>query len=220
MELLNEFKVNVPLEQSWSLLTDPIKIVPCLPGAVLDEIIENEYRGTVKVKVGPITATYKGSASFVKLDYDSGIAVIRAEGRQTKNQGNASATITLHFVEIDNSTEISVSTSLTITGKVASLGRGMIADVSKKLVTQFVDALEELIQSEGGILDSLLDSDQTTELAKDSKEASDDVVEKAPIDLISTVEASTVKRIATGIGATVFFLAYVFFRRHKARGAK
>src|SRR5687767_10432711 len=94
MELVNEFTVAVPVDHAWAVLTDVERIAPCLPGAQLQEIEGDEYRGIVKVKVGPITAQYKGKAIFVEQDKAAGRVVLRAEGRDTRGQGNANATIT------------------------------------------------------------------------------------------------------------------------------
>ena len=94
MELTNDFRVGVPVERAWAVLTDVELIAPCMPGAQLQEVEGDEYRGIVKVKVGPITAQYKGTARFVERDDDAHKAVLRAEGRDTRGQGNANATIT------------------------------------------------------------------------------------------------------------------------------
>jgi uncharacterized protein len=142
MELINEFHVNVPIERAWVILTDVELIAPCLPGAALEEIEGEEYRGGVKIKVGPITAQYKGKATFLEKDAVAHKAVLRAEGRDTKGQGNANATITAQLTEKDGGTAVKVTTDLTITGRVAQFGRGVLADVSSKLLGQFVDCLE------------------------------------------------------------------------------
>ncbi len=142
MELINEFHVHVPIERAWAILTDVELIAPCLPGAALEEIEGEEYRGGVKIKVGPITAQYKGKATFLEKDVVAHKAVLRAEGRDTKGQGNANATITAQLTETDGGTDVKVTTDLTITGRVAQFGRGVLADVSSKLLGQFVDCLE------------------------------------------------------------------------------
>jgi uncharacterized protein len=153
MELTNEFTVGVPVERAWSVLTDVELIAPCLPGAQLQEIEGDEYRGIVKVKVGPITAQYKGAARFLERDEAARRAVLRAEGRDTRGQGNASATITAQLRPDGDGTAVSVVTDLTITGRVAQFGRGVLADVSSKLLGQFVDCLETKLlatQASGG----------------------------------------------------------------------
>ena len=142
MELTNEFRVSVPVEDAWAVLTDVERIAPCLPGAQLQEVEGDEYRGIVKVKVGPITAQYKGKATFQTKDDTAHIAVLKAEGRDTRGQGNASALITATLTPDGDGTEVKVVTDLTITGKVAQFGRGVLVDVSGKLLTQFVECLE------------------------------------------------------------------------------
>jgi len=142
MELTNDFRVNAPVEEAWKVLTDVERIAPCMPGAQLQEVEGDEYRGIVKVKVGPITAQYKGTATFVEKDDAGHRAVLRADGRDTRGQGNASATITATLVDDGGGTKVSVVTDLTVTGKVAQFGRGVLADVSGKLINQFVQCLE------------------------------------------------------------------------------
>jgi carbon monoxide dehydrogenase subunit G len=142
MELTNEFRVGVPVERTWEVLTDVELIAPCMPGAQLQEIEGEEYRGVVKVKVGPITAQYKGAARFVEKDESGRRVVLRAEGRETRGQGNANATITATMVPDGDGTQVAVVTDLTVTGRVAQFGRGVLADVSSKLLGQFVDCLE------------------------------------------------------------------------------
>ena len=148
MELTNEFRVAVPVERAWEVLTDVELIAPCMPGAQLQEIEGDEYRGIVKIKVGPITAQYKGAARFLEKDEAAHKVVLRAEGRETRGQGNANATITATMTPDGDGTEVSVVTDLTITGRVAQFGRGVLADVSGKLLGQFVDCLESKLLSD------------------------------------------------------------------------
>ena len=145
MELTNEFRVDRPIDETWNVLTDVERIAPALPGAQLQEIEGDEYRGIVKVKVGPITAQYKGKATFVEKDDTNHKAVLKAEGRDTKGQGNASALITATLDPDGSGTKVKVHTDLTVTGKVAQFGRGIMADVSTKLLNQFVEQLETTI---------------------------------------------------------------------------
>jgi carbon monoxide dehydrogenase subunit G len=143
VELSNEFVVPVGVDEAWGLLTDVERIAPCMPGAELTEIEGDEYRGIVKVKVGPITAQYKGKATFVEKDDGAHKAVLRAEGRDTRGQGNANATITATLVPDGTGTRVTVVTDLAITGRAAQFGRGVMADVSTKLLGQFVSCLEK-----------------------------------------------------------------------------
>jgi len=149
VDLTNEFRVGVPVERAWEVLTDVERIAPCMPGAQLQEVEGDEYRGIVKVKVGPITAQYKGAARFVEQDEAGHRAVLRAEGRETRGQGNANATITAQLEPDGDGTKISVITDLTITGRVAQFGRGVLADVSTKLLGQFADCLETKLLAGG-----------------------------------------------------------------------
>ncbi|HLF40014.1 MAG TPA: SRPBCC family protein, partial [Acidimicrobiia bacterium] len=149
MELTNEFSVKVPIDEAWALLTDVERIAPCMPGAELQEIEGDSYKGIVKVKVGPITAQYKGKASFVEKDDAGHRAVLRAEGRDTRGQGNANAVITATLVPDGEGTKVSVVTDLTITGRAAQFGRGVMADVSSKLMGQFVSCLETKVLGGG-----------------------------------------------------------------------
>lgn len=146
MELVNDFTVNVPVGEAWATLTDVERIAPCLPGAQLQEIEGDTYRGIVKVKVGPILAQFKGQAQFVEKDDTNHKAVLKAEGRDTGGKGNASALITAQLTpQGAGTTSVQVTTDLTITGKVAQFGRGAMADISNKLLGQFVENLETMV---------------------------------------------------------------------------
>ena len=148
MDLNHEFTVPVPVENAWSILTDVERIAPCLPGAQLQEVEGDTYRGVVKVKVGPIQAQFKGQASFVERDDAAHRAVLKGEGRDTGGKGNAYALITAELTANGaDSTLVKVNTDLTITGKVAQFGRGAMADVSDKLLGQFVTNLNALISA-------------------------------------------------------------------------
>src|ERR1700759_2934431 len=104
MQLKNDFHVSVPIDAAWAVLTDLERIAPCMPGAELQEVEGDEYRGVVKVKVGPISAQYKGTARFVEKDDTQHRAVLLAEGRDTRGQGNASAPVTALAVPDDDGT--------------------------------------------------------------------------------------------------------------------
>lgn len=146
MELKSDFEVSVGVDRAWEVLTNPELIAPCLPGARLDEVEGDEFRGAVKVRVGPISAEYRGKATMVELNRDDLRIVIRAEGRDTRGAGNAAADITaLMEAASDSSTKVEVTIDLKISGKVAQFGRGVLGDVSAKLMGKFVDNLEEML---------------------------------------------------------------------------
>jgi carbon monoxide dehydrogenase subunit G len=146
MDLNHKFTVEVPVEDAWRILTDVERIAPCLPGAQLQEIEGDTYRGAVKVKVGPIQAQFKGQASFVERDDVAHKVVLKGEGRDIGGKGNASALITAELTSLtETSTSVTVNTDLSVTGKVAQFGRGAMADISDKLLAQFVVNLNEMI---------------------------------------------------------------------------
>ena len=185
MELNNEFEVSAPIEKVWEVINNVELIAPCLPGAQLEEVENDEYRGFVKVKVGPITAQYKGVAKFIEKDDSNHRVVIRGEGRDTRGAGNAAADITASLESIAEGTRVNVVTDLKITGKVAQFGRGVMADISKKLMGQFADNLSELVLAEGGNSQS------------DKSEDSSDQDSEA-IDLLSVAGSSIGKKLVPG----------------------
>ncbi len=150
MKIEDQFRVEVPVEEAWKVLLDVERIAPCMPGAQLQEIEGDEYRGVVKVKVGPITAQYKGAAKIVEADEAARRIVLKGEGRDTRGQGNASATVTVTLAADGTGTQVGVDTDLNVTGKVAQFGRGVMADVSAKLLAQFVASLEANVLSGDG----------------------------------------------------------------------
>jgi carbon monoxide dehydrogenase subunit G len=151
MDLNHTFTVNQPIAETWVVLTDLERIAPCLAGAELHEVHGDVFKGGVKIKVGPIVAQFKGEAQFVELDNVNFRAHLKASGRDIGGKGNASATITAQLTPITpTSTSVNVVTDLAITGKVAQFGRGALADISEKLIAQFADNLNALIDREGG----------------------------------------------------------------------
>ncbi|MEU1540327.1 SRPBCC family protein [Actinacidiphila glaucinigra] len=148
MDFTNEFRVSLPPDQAWALLTDVERIAPCMPGAQLTGRDGDTYNGLVKVKVGPVTVQYKGTAAFEEQDAGSRTAVLRARGRDARGQGNADARITARLVPEGDATMVTVETRLTITGKIAQFGKGMIEEVSRKLLGRFVEALERQLAEE------------------------------------------------------------------------
>ena len=149
-QLVNEFTVNRPIDEAWAVITDVERIATCLPGAELQEIEGDIYRGVVKVKLGSITPQFKGQASFIDRDDPGHRAVLKAEGRDTGGRGNAAAEITAQAESLSpTSTRCVVTTDLHITGRVAQFGRGILGDVSKKLMAQFASNLNTMLDDQG-----------------------------------------------------------------------
>ena len=171
-QLVNEFTVNRPIAEAWAVITDVERIAPCLPGAQLQEIEGDIYRGVVKIKLGSITPQFKGQATFVDRDDDAHRAVLKAEGRDTGGRGNAAAEITAEGESLSpTSTRVVVTTDLQITGKVAQFGRGIIGDVSKKLMAQFASNLNTMLDeqgTDGGAADASTAAPAATEVASES----------------------------------------------------
>lgn len=198
MDLHHEFTVNVPVDEAWRVLTDLERIAPCLPGAQLTEVEGETYRGQVKVKVGPILAQFKGQASFVSRDDAAHTATLKGEGRDTTGKGNASAMITAELTAADaTSTRCVVNTDLSISGKVAQFGRGALADVSDKLLAQFVENLNQLIASAPPATAAPTPAPQTNEVRLI------DSAEVAPLDLLGTAGAPILKRAIPVIVAAI-----------------
>jgi carbon monoxide dehydrogenase subunit G len=219
MELTNDFRVSVPVEQAWAVLTDVERIAPCMPGAELQEVEGDEFRGVVKVKVGPITASYKGKATFVERDNAAHKAVLRAEGRDSRGAGNANATITATLTPDGDGTSVSVLTDLTVTGKVAQFGRGVLADVSAKLLTQFVECLETTVLGSS--------TSEPTEAVPVAEPAPEPGVQPAPVprridsapaqpvDLLDAAGGSVAKRALPLLG--VLAALWLLLRRRRRR---
>jgi carbon monoxide dehydrogenase subunit G len=151
VELNNEFRVAVPAAKTWDVLTDVERVAPCLPGATLLSVDGDDFTGAVKVKVGPITVSYKGVASYKEKDEAARRIVLRAEGKETRGSGTAAATVTAQLTDEGDATHVVISTDLAISGKAAQFGRGVLADVSSNLIGQFARSLEaELLGSASG----------------------------------------------------------------------
>ncbi len=212
MDLNHEFIVNVPVNDAWVILTDLERIAPCLPGAQLTEVEGDTYRGQVKVKVGPIVAQFKGQASFVSRDDVAHRATLKGEGRDTTGKGTASAIITAQLTSVTpTSTKCTVVTNLTISGKVAQFGRGALADVSDKLLAQFSENLNQLINSSPATAATATATSTTTATATPATATTPEIrkiesAEVAPLDLLGTAGAPILKR---AIPAVVVLIAVV-----------
>jgi len=151
ISLNQQFRVDLGVDDAWALLTDLPKVARCMPGANLDQVVDDEYRGGLSTKIGPINATYQGVAVFRERDDVAHRAVVEARGREAKGSGSASALITLHLKPDGDSTLVDVSTELAISGRAAQFGRSLLAEVSNAMLDQFVQRLEAMIaQPDGG----------------------------------------------------------------------
>ena len=143
MQLNHRFTVPASIDETWSAFNDLERIAPCFPGAALTSVEGDEFTGTCKIKLGPISMQYGGSGKFLERDEAAYRAVIEAKGKDKRGNGTAAATVTAQLVaEGDTSTNVEVVTDLAITGKPAQFGRGVMQDVSDKLLGQFATCLE------------------------------------------------------------------------------
>ena len=149
MKIQNEFTVSAPIEEAWKVMLDLERIAPCLPGAAIQESDGDQYQGTMKVKIGPITANYKGTVKFEETDEVAHRAVLQATGRDARGQGTASATIVSNLKETDGGTQVNVETDMKLTGRAAQFGRGIAQDVASKMLDQFASCLENEISGGG-----------------------------------------------------------------------
>ncbi|MBO0803828.1 MAG: SRPBCC family protein [Nocardiopsaceae bacterium] len=147
IELDNSFTVPVPPEQAWDVLLDVERIAPCMPGGSVTSVEGDEIAGQVKVKLGPLSLSYKGTAKFTDKDAENRAIAIEASGKETRGAGTAAATVHANLKPADSegTTLVTIHTSLNVTGKPAQFGRSMLPEVSAKLIDQFATNLEALI---------------------------------------------------------------------------
>src|ERR1700735_5296206 len=150
MELEHSFSVPVPEDQAWDVLLDVERVAQCLPGATLDSAEGDEIKGRMKVKLGPISMTYAGTARFTERNRDAGVVTLEASGKETRGAGTAAATIRSELRSEGDQTEVTVHTSLNVTGKPAQFRRGVMAEVSAKLIGVFATNLAQTLATDNG----------------------------------------------------------------------
>jgi carbon monoxide dehydrogenase subunit G len=148
MELEHSFTVPVTRDRAWDVLLDVERVAPCMPGATLDSVDGDEIKGRIKVKLGPITMTYAGTAQFIERDSAAGVVTLQASGKETRGAGTASATVRSQLHAEGSQTRVTVHTSLNVTGRPAQFGRGVMADVSGKLIGIFADNLASMLTAD------------------------------------------------------------------------
>ncbi|MQA79582.1 MAG: hypothetical protein GEV10_14075 [Streptosporangiales bacterium] len=176
MQLVNEFVVPRPVDEAWAVLTDVERIAPCMPGAQLTEVEGDVYRGTVRVKVGPVVARFSGQAEFRERDDDEHRAVLEARGKEATGKGIASATVTMLLTPDGDKTTVGVTTDLSISGRLAQFGQGTVSDISARMLGQFLTCLEERV----------LTDDTATQAAPADAE---------PVDLLRSAGAPVARRL-------------------------
>jgi carbon monoxide dehydrogenase subunit G len=210
-------------------------VAPCMPGATLDSVDGDEIKGRIKVKVGPISMTYAGTARFTERNRDAGVVTLEAAGKETRGSGTASATVRSELRSLDGQTEVTVHTTLNVTGRPAQFGRGVMADVSSKLIGIFAANLADMLAAGNGSAPAAAPEPaasepaaqaQATAVSSPAAEASD-AASTAPttapapsedsLDLLSVAGLPVPKRIAAPAGALLAALAAVLLWRRRRR---
>lgn len=232
MDFSESFSVDAAIADVWELMTDVERIAPCLPGAQLQEIDGEDYHGIVKVKVGPITSQYKGTARFESVDEAEHKIVLTAQGRDTKGAGNAQANINVSLEGNTSATQVMVDVHLDLKGKVAQFGRGVLADVSGKLMAKFAQNLSEMISQQedesSKPTDSASDNSASDNKASNGSAGSDGSSSDSSdgssadsaeaVDLLKITGSGRTKAGIAVVGATL--LAFVLFIRKLFRRKK
>lgn len=214
MELDHSFTVPVGIDDAWRALLDIARVAPCMPGAALDSVEGDEFTGTVKVKLGPISLTYKGKAAFVEKDEAAHRAIIDARGRDARGNGTAAAKVTATLSEEGGGTTVAVHTELDITGRPAQFGRGVMVDVGNKLIGQFADNLAAQLLGAGS--EPERGAEDAAPASAPAAAAPTPRAEPEPINLMSSAGPAVAKRLApVALGILVLFIA-VGRRRRRA----
>jgi uncharacterized protein len=240
MQLENKFTIDVPIDKAWEAFNTPEMVAPRFPGATLQEYEGDSFTGTVKVKLGPISLTYKGKGVYVKRDDDAHRVVIEAGGRDSRGNGTAEATVTGSMVaDGPNTTAVTMVTDMKITGRPAQFGRGVISDVAEKIIGQFagcvsdrlapeqVSAPEPAEATEGAATNTNGAAAAAAGPGLSATPAASAVTTPRPatgpmrseidaIDLLDTAGAPVFKRLAPVLGAGLLVLLIMVLRRRRS----
>lgn len=207
MELTDSFEVARPIEETWQLLTDVERVVPCLPGAHLHEIEGDEYRGVVRVRIGRLNTQYSGAAIFRELNRTDHKLVFTGQGKDGGDGGSAEAVVTVKLEPLsDTSTGVNVDTDLTLSGRVAQMSGGVIGEVSATLIRQFAENLASMLDGDNGVRATVADGTR-------SERRRVDMPEPEAIDLMDAARTPVLKRL----GAAVAFAGLIWWLRRRRR---
>jgi carbon monoxide dehydrogenase subunit G len=208
MQLEHQLSIPAPIDVVWPALLDPERVAPCVPGATLTGVDGDSFSGTVKVKVGPITLLYKGTGTFTEHDEQARRAVLKASAKDTRGNGTVNATVTLTLAEEGERTSGVVVTDLSITGKPAQFGRGLIADIGGKIIEQFAACLSDKLAAPvpGAVAEP------------EPESVGESAPEAEPLDLMRYARGSALQRIGPVVAAVaVVVLAVALLRRLRSR---
>jgi uncharacterized protein len=206
MQLEHHVSVPAPIDVVWGALLDPERVAPCMPGATLTGVDGDSFTGTMKVKLGPIVLLYKGTGTFTERDEQARRAVLKAAAKDSRGNGTVNATVTITLTQEGEQTSGTVVTDLSITGRPAQFGRGMIADVGGKILEQFASCLSDKLAAPA---------------AAPVGEAEPETVEESqtePLDLVQYARGSALKRVAPIVAAAMAVLIIgALLRRLRSR---
>jgi len=204
MELDNSFTVPATPDRAWDVLLDVERIAPCMPGATVEEFDGEVVTGRIKVKVGPVALTYRGTAKFLERDSEARVVVLEASGKETRGAGTASATVraSLEPAATGEGTQVVMHTTMNVTGRPAQFGRGVIAEVGGKLVEKFAGNLAELISADSNApsADAIAAETSSADVADSAAEASSAEV-VSPAEVGSPAEVASQAEVASAAGA-------------------
>lgn len=219
MELNNTFTVNLSIEETWTVLMDLERVARCIPGAAILDVDGEVYHGAVKIKVGPVTTQYKGTAEFVEKDEQAHRTVIKAVGSDTGGQGNADAKITISLSAEGSQTKVNMLTDLALSGRVAQFGRGVVADVANKILKQFVKNLEADLTSGAGTTSSFAASTSGDKPAgEDSGAARPSIDDVEPLDALGSFGDVIAKYALPAVGAVAAIVGIAVLARLSGQG--
>jgi len=206
MDLQNSFVVPSDIDTAWKTLLDVEAIAPCMPGATLESVDGDAFTGSVKVKLGPVNMTYGGKARFIEKDESQHRAVIEGTGKETRGSGTASALVTCQLIaETADRTRVEVETDLTVTGKPAQFGRGVMQDVAGRIIDQFSANLESVIAARGAQAEAAANgTPPPAAAAMPMPQAADS------IDLLGTAGAPVLKRALPAVAILVAIVGIIW----------
>jgi carbon monoxide dehydrogenase subunit G len=214
MQLEHHVSVPAPIDVVWEALLDPERVAPCMPGATLTGVEGDSFTGTMKVKLGPIVLLYKGAGTFTEQDEQARRAVLKADAKDSRSNGTVNATVTITLTEAGDHTDGTVVTDMSITGRPAQFGRGMIADVGGKILEQFASCLSEKLAAPAPVAAVEPEPEPVSESGPSTAEAE-------PLDLMQYARGSALQRIGPVVAVlALVVVAVALLRRCRHDGSR
>lgn len=214
MEFTNEFTIPTRLDEAFAILTDLERVAPCLPGATLQEVDGQSYSGQMRVKVGPMTMTYAGTAELTEEDATARTARIAASGRENRGAGTASADVRMALRGDGDDTVVTVVTDINVTGKPAQFGRGVMGDVGARIIDRFAENLREMLATQEA---SPMAADPSDDAVEGPSDGPRKIAHQPPrdeaLDLMEVAGPAAAKRAVPVLVAALVILLVILWRR-------